>query len=59
MPPKQEPDNSEHSTWNNWQDFCTPGHESQFEYSDKTEDHIMMGESQHFHYGRAEDGFKK
>jgi hypothetical protein len=50
MGPKQEPDNSEGGSFKEWQDWCLPDKSEEFEYSDSTQEHIMNGKSQHFHY---------
>lgn len=47
--PKQVPAESGGS-FAEWQDHALPDKTSVFEYSDKTEQHIDSGESQHFHY---------
>lgn len=38
------------SGFSDWQDFHREGEEKHFEYSDSTQEHIMNGESQKFHY---------
>ena len=47
--PKQKAAETE-SHFEDWQDWHLPEKSHHFEYSDSTEDHIDMGESQKFHY---------
>ena len=59
MGPTQEPDNSPGQTFEDWQDYCLPEKSSEFDYTDSTMDHIGNSESEHFKYGRSDQGFSK
>lgn len=37
-------------SFGDWQDFHRDGEAREFEYSDSTQEHILNGESQKFHY---------